>query len=336
MSEALYEGVGKRPFEFRYNEPRAELLADLHVNVGVFAAFKNHNMVREMAALLLDGEGNLRSWKEFKAEAGNVDDKYNRRWLRTEYDHAVTASRQAMRWKEIERTSATYPNLQYITVKDDRVRFQHRKWHGIILPIDHPFWRSHYPPNDWGCRCNVRRTKKPADTKGVDVDSMADLKPGFNINYGQAGKVFDKTHPYFDVPGFETVARFARNSLVNHQRNEILGHMKDKFSDGPLYVPMARIGKVEVSRTGLRKMLSDASENAYKRNLLAYDIERVLKEAVFITSGEETKGRFQNKQWLYYRVKGTEWIVVVREVRLGASEKTRMVFYSINDRLKTE
>jgi hypothetical protein len=31
----------------------------------------------------------------------------------------------------------------------------HESWDGLILPPDHPFWQTHYPPNGWGCRCYV-------------------------------------------------------------------------------------------------------------------------------------------------------------------------------------
>lgn len=28
-------------------------------------------------------------------------------------------------------------------------------FNGLILPPDHPFWATHYPPSDWGCSCYV-------------------------------------------------------------------------------------------------------------------------------------------------------------------------------------
>ncbi len=34
-------------------------------------------------------------------------------------------------------------------------RPQHLAWNGLTLPADSPFWRTHYPPNGWGCRCRV-------------------------------------------------------------------------------------------------------------------------------------------------------------------------------------
>ena len=34
-------------------------------------------------------------------------------------------------------------------------REEHLGWDGTPLPPDHPFWRTHYPPSDWGCSCYV-------------------------------------------------------------------------------------------------------------------------------------------------------------------------------------
>lgn len=34
-------------------------------------------------------------------------------------------------------------------------RPEHKSWDGLILEPEHPFWRSHYPPNGWGCSCYV-------------------------------------------------------------------------------------------------------------------------------------------------------------------------------------
>lgn len=45
--------------------------------------------------------------------------------------------------------------LKYVTEGDDRVRESHAALDGIILPKDDPFWATHYPPWDWGCRCQA-------------------------------------------------------------------------------------------------------------------------------------------------------------------------------------
>lgn len=35
-------------------------------------------------------------------------------------------------------------------------REQHLAWDGLVLRWDDPWWKAHYPPNGWGCRCDVR------------------------------------------------------------------------------------------------------------------------------------------------------------------------------------
>ena len=48
-----------------------------------------------------------------------------------------------------------FPYWKYITAGDERVRDSHAALHGLILPADDPFWLDHFPPWDWGCRCQV-------------------------------------------------------------------------------------------------------------------------------------------------------------------------------------
>lgn len=56
---------------------------------------------------------------------------------------------------------------QYLTMEDARVRPGHRALDGVTLPKHDPFWRRHFPPWDWGCRCRVR---------GINQDLLAGIK----------------------------------------------------------------------------------------------------------------------------------------------------------------
>lgn len=42
------------------------------------------------------------------------------------------------------------------TRKPKSPRAQHVAWHGRCLAHDDPFWKTHFPPNDWHCSCGVR------------------------------------------------------------------------------------------------------------------------------------------------------------------------------------
>lgn len=71
------------------------------------------------------------------------------RRLQIIYDTNLRTAYAAGQWERIERVKAARPWLRYVAVLDARTRPLHRAWHGTILPVDHPWWRTHYPPPQW-------------------------------------------------------------------------------------------------------------------------------------------------------------------------------------------
>lgn len=84
---------------------------------------------------------------------------------------------QAGRWKQIQRVKDRRPFLRYSAVLDGSTRPEHREWHGTTLPVDHPWWNTHYPPNGWGCRCTaIQVSARQAEREGLVVSD--DPPPG--------------------------------------------------------------------------------------------------------------------------------------------------------------
>lgn len=48
-----------------------------------------------------------------------------------------------------------FSNWQYQTLGDSHVRAAHAALDGVVMPHDSPFWQTHFPPWDWGCRCQA-------------------------------------------------------------------------------------------------------------------------------------------------------------------------------------
>lgn len=67
----------------------------------------------------------------------------------------IRVARAAGQWERIQRAKADRPYLLYRHKPCRHPRYWHLKWDGTILPVDHPWWRKHFPPNGWGCGCIV-------------------------------------------------------------------------------------------------------------------------------------------------------------------------------------
>jgi SPP1 gp7 family putative phage head morphogenesis protein len=136
--------------------------------------------------------------------------------LNTIFDTNFRTSRAAALWQRIQASKGLLPYLRYSAVMDRRTRPQHAAWHGTILPVDDPWWQTHFPPNGWRCRCTVvqvneamiaRRgwtvsAKAPDDGPPIkfrrrgqreEIDVPRGIDPGFAYNPG-AG-YFDALKP---------------------------------------------------------------------------------------------------------------------------------------------
>ena len=71
------------------------------------------------------------------------------------YNTNLRVAYSAGSWKQSQATIKSRPYLRYIGGLSSEPREEHLNWSGTILPADHPWWKTHYPPNGWGCKCKV-------------------------------------------------------------------------------------------------------------------------------------------------------------------------------------
>lgn len=161
-----------------------DFVNQFRTNTAVFSAFKNHQQTKEIVSLLIDEQGNLRSFSKFRKLALQISEKYNVQWLQTEYNTAVRAARSAANFKQYQKTAHLYPNLEYILSSAVHRRVSHEKYAGTILPISHPWWKEHMPPSDWNCQCSVRQTDKEI----TPVPGEELVNPAFANNPGESAK----------------------------------------------------------------------------------------------------------------------------------------------------
>lgn len=150
------------------------------------------------------------------------------------YQTNMATSYAAGRWQQLTDPSMVQARPFWQYIHSDSVlhpRPLHKAWHGLTLAWDHPFWASHFPPNDWGCRCRVRAVAKPAagdattPPAGWDkVNPTTGAPPGIGSGFAYApGATW---HPNLDKYPFDIarqiVAANAKDGVFErwHQRIE--------------------------------------------------------------------------------------------------------------------
>jgi hypothetical protein len=203
LRTGLYKGFGSSIGNVP--EGNAELLGELRENIYMFSAAKTFQQVKEMAEKLMNDDGKVTPFNEFKKEANEIFKTYNKDYLKSEYATAIGQGQIAVKWNSIQRQKDILPYLEYSTIGDACV---------ICAPLDHftalvddPAWDSIMPLNHFNCMCIVEQLDKEEGAGKETQDPEEFIKPVvgrmsdvFKMNAGKDKVVFNKDHPYFTVP----------------------------------------------------------------------------------------------------------------------------------------
>lgn len=274
MSEGMASGYGKS--FYNYNDENVKRTFELKQNLFRFSGAKTYQEIAKLNFLLQGDDGNPRTWEDFKNEALKINETYNRNYLKTEYQTAQRAGAMAEKWKKYVTQAKLYPNLQYKTAKDSRVRDAHKKMEDIIKPINDPFWDKWFPPNGHNCRCYTVQTDK-AVTNGVPEGSP-DL--GFHNNVGKSNQVFDDDHPYFIFPISEApkIRKGFEQMKLQEPAYELL-HKNDKaklevsiWSDPNDFKANKEAGKMIVDKLNLNVKIRPHVNTNYLKGAKNYEL----------------------------------------------------------------
>lgn len=171
---------------------------ELKSNNDVWSAFRTHRMQNDIASQLLDGNGKLKEFAQFRDDVESIIGTYNNAWLTTEYSTAVLRAHQAADWKRFVRNADILPNLRWLPTTSADPDLAHKEYWsiGLTLPINHIFWSKHRPGDRWNCKCSLEQTDEPATSEGVIPRGKGKPSPGLENNPAD-GYLFSKNHPYY-------------------------------------------------------------------------------------------------------------------------------------------
>lgn len=92
----------------------------------------------------------------------------------------------AGQWARIQSNKAALPYLRYNKSAAGQPRDSHKRYYGLVLPVDHPVWRQIYPPNGYGCQCSVSQlSRKQAEREGISGEPDIEMTEFTNPRTGQ-------------------------------------------------------------------------------------------------------------------------------------------------------
>lgn len=152
------------------------------------------------------------------------------RRLETIFRTNLKTAYAAGRYQQIQDTKEGFPFLMYDAVDDDRTRPEHAAWDGLVLPVDDDWWKTHYPPNGWNCRCCVIQVNDRMLSK------MGKEGPDTAPNYGTRPWVNPATQETEQVPvgidpGWDYAPGASRVDQVQEVLDEKLVDMPEDWVD---------------------------------------------------------------------------------------------------------
>lgn len=217
--DQLWQGQHARAFVVA-GATKDELLKDLREAVD--AAISQGETLADFRKRFdeLVGRHGWTGWKGEESVAG-------RAWrTRLIYNQNLRSAYNAGRWETLRK----FPYLRYNHHTVNNPREQHQAWDGLIVRTDSAWVRTHYPPNGFGCACDMTGISEARFRRGdltlsdPPADS-GDVPEAFAYNVGEAhlGKLLseqdmqmwrDRKADAWEVLTPRTAAEFGRPETV--------------------------------------------------------------------------------------------------------------------------
>lgn len=306
--------------------PDDEFTRALRHNNAVFAAFKTHRLQNDVARQLLDSNGNLKPFEQWKNDVRGITSHQCERWLRTEYDTAVLRARQAANWQQFIREADVLPNLKWIPSTSPNPGKDHQPFWNTVLPIAHDFWNHHRPGDRWNCKCDLRSTDEPITTvpDGSAVGSQP--QPGLDNNPGIDAKIFADSHPYIANAyegANEAVGKVVRNTETKQIKKELRKAVQGQNISNPQFPH-----QILVSRASIDEWVNQPFKYMEEKAQMLFDIQSIISQAEYLGPADkhkEKKGLIQSHIFKT-KVKDMDAYIIVWEF-----DSREYILHSISD-----
>lgn len=154
----------------------------------------------------------------------------------------VRTSYAAGRRRQQEAVTDLRPYWQYQHSDAASPRAEHLALDELVLPADHPFWQTAYPPNGWGCGCYVVTLSARQVEAMRRAGTIRETAPGVvEVTDQQTGEVMET------YPGVDATWAYAPGATSEERRASVLQRSIDRLPARLQEQARAAVGATGVS-----------------------------------------------------------------------------------------
>ncbi|MDP2830185.1 MAG: phage minor head protein [Sulfuricellaceae bacterium] len=228
------------------------------------------------------------------------------------YQTNVASSHAAGRWQQLNDPGLLKARPYWRYIHNDSVlspRPHHKAWgdRGLTLPHDHPFWKTHFPPNGWGCRCRVMAVVNPSPSGGG-------VGEGVNGDATEPPEDWDKRDSVGNLPGIDKGWDYAPGANADMPLRQMV---QDKLVKYPAAIARALTADINKYNQAAREAafiktvrdyperVKDAQNLARKSGEGAYGLSDAELVALHLYTTDST---FAHYLWINRALRGVETI----------------------------
>lgn len=143
-----------------------DIWQEAHDHAFVVAGANRMDLLTDLGAAVDRAIADGATLADFRKDFDRIVAKYGwnykggRNWRsRVIYETNLRTSYAAGRYEQLQKLKKVRPYWLYIHADGElHPRPMHKHWGDMRLTLkaDDPWWKAHYPPNGWGCKCSVR------------------------------------------------------------------------------------------------------------------------------------------------------------------------------------
>ena len=224
------------------------------------------------------------------------------RRLKTIFNTNMQTAFAAGQWQRIQANKKALPYLRYNKSASGHPRDGHKRYYGLVLPVEHDIWKVIFPPNGYGCKCSVSAlTKRQAEEEGIGGEPDVEMVEFTNPRTGQKVLIPDDITPSFAHNHGDR--QCAMDALFGDKHGEAaLAEMiaeREAWLDKRYSVPSDKVAVLalpdKVSEKEVRRLTKEQSANNTKdheaRAAAAWQAETGDRLEVFDLAVEKGKGQ---------------------------------------------